>query len=46
MWDPTKLSNDQVKVYLQKVFEIFGKKSGISEEVALKYLVFKDFNVI
>ena len=46
MWDCTKLSEEQVNVYLQNTFEIMNKRSGMTEEVALRYLVDKDYNVI
>ena len=46
MWDPRVLSNEQVQSYLNEVYRIFKKKSGMSEEIALKYLVAKQYNVI
>ena len=46
MWDPSVLSSDQVAMYLQKTFEIFNKRSGMTEEIALKYLVQNEYNVI
>lgn len=46
MWDNSKLSEEQVTVYLQNTFEILNKRSGMTEEIALKYLVDKDYNVI
>jgi hypothetical protein len=46
MWDCGVLSADQVSMYLQKTFEIFNKRSGMTEEIALKYLVFHEYNVI
>ena len=46
MWNPNALSSDQVINYLQEVYRVFNKKSGMSEEIALKYLVSKDYNVI
>jgi hypothetical protein len=33
-------------MYLSKTFEIFNKRSGMSEEIALKYLVHHEYNVI
>lgn len=41
MWDPKVISNEQVQSYLNEVYRIFKKKSGMSEEIALKYLVAK-----
>ena len=46
MWDPTAIMPDQVKLYLQKTKELFTTKSGMTEEIALRYLVSKDYNVI
>ena len=46
MWDCTKLTEEQVNVYLQSTFDLMNKRSGMTEEVALRYLVDKDYNVI
>ena len=46
MWDPTAIMPDQVRLYLNKTKELFSKKSGMTEEIALRYLVSKDYNVI
>ena len=46
MWDANVLSQDQINVYLLKVNEIFNIRSGMTEEIALKFLVSKDYNVI
>jgi hypothetical protein len=46
MWDSQVLSSEQVSMYLAKTFEIFNKRSGMTEEIALKYLVHHEYNVI
>ena len=46
LWDPTHILADHVELYLQQVFETFGKRGGMTEEIALQYLVSKNYNVI
>lgn len=46
MWDPHALSSEQVEGYLNEVYRVFKKKGGMTEEIALKYLVSKEYNVI
>jgi hypothetical protein len=61
MWDPSRITPEQVDAYLIKSVELFrcgiqryGKDEiqlkkhnlGLSEDVALKYLMMKDYNVI
>ena len=45
MWDPNRLPPQLVEQYLQALSFNWGPKSGLTEELALKYLQIHDYSV-
>lgn len=45
MWDPTRLSCDIVDQYLKALSYHWGVKSGLTEEIALKYLQLHSYDI-
>lgn len=45
MWDPNRLPLQLVEQYLQALSFNWGPKSGLTEEIALKYLQMHNYSV-
>ena len=45
VWDPTKLDESLVEQYLQALGFNWGPTSGLTQEIALQYLMHHGFNV-
>ena len=45
MWDPNRLPEELVDQYLQALSFNWGPKSGLTEEIALKYLQMHNYSV-
>ena len=45
MWDPTRLEERLVEQYLQALSFNWGPASGLTQEIALNYLMSHDYNV-
>ena len=45
MWDPSRLEDRLVEQYLQALSFNWGPASGLTQEIALTYLMSHDYNV-
>ena len=45
VWDPTRISDEKLDTYLIALSYNWGPKSGLTEEIALKYLASHEYEV-